>query len=158
MDAAPKGECCELAPEAQTCPERNARVRGACPACAGRTIPVSAAHVMRHVSGPAGRGIAGEHGFCPAPGCRVIFVAGDGAVFTTADVRHPPAYKSGDQRDLLCFCFDVCGDDALSDAGDRLIAFIGDRVRAKDCACDTLNPSGGCCLGSIARYRKRHTV
>jgi hypothetical protein len=113
---------------------------------------------MRQVRHPIGAGIndVASFGFCPSRGCAVVFLGSGGERFETRDLRHPPASKTGNPADLLCYCFDVTGDLALSPAGDAAVGFISDRVRAGDCACDVLNPSAGCCLGSITTYRKDH--
>ena len=95
-----------------------------------------------------------EHAFCPADDCGVVFTAANGTVLTTAMMRQPPAYKTGTATDLLCYCFNLRGVDFLSGEGEVAVGFIRDRIRAGDCACDILNPSAGCCLGSIVRYRK----
>gem|GEM_PF-4291331 len=53
----------------------------------------------------------------------------------------------------MCFCFDATGDDVLSDPDP--VPYISERVHKSECACDVLNPSGDCCLGSIGFWRKR---
>lgn len=111
---------------------------------------------MRHVRQPVTRGIEPDStfGFCPTPGCPVTYAGESGPRFDVGDLRHPPAYKSNDPADLLCFCFDVRGADALTSTAESAVKFISERVRDGDCACDVLNPAAGCCLGSIAAYRK----
>lgn len=84
----------------------------------------------------------------------MVYVGDAGVRFDADELRHPPAYKTDDPSGLLCFCFDVRGTTVVSAAGDAAVAFISERVRAGDCACDVLNPSAGCCLGSIVAYRK----
>ena len=152
----PSDECCTLAPEGQCCPERRLPANVTCPACGSRLRIVSAAQVMHHIVKPSGREIdrEGDYWFCPGQSCEVVYVGPGGALLYTADLRHPPAYKTKNTVDLLCYCFDVTGAEVLSPGAETAVAFISDRVRAGDCACDVLNPSAGCCLGSIARYRK----
>ena len=156
MSPSQTDDCCGLAPEALACPERGPAQDGRCQSCNGRLKPVSWAHVMHHLVKPERRSISGgrQYGFCAAPGCMVVYVESEGDVVTTGDVRHAPAHKTGRPEDLLCFCFDVSGTDALSAEGDSMVDFITRRVRAGDCACDVLNPSAGCCLGSVATFRK----
>ncbi|MBI5948620.1 MAG: hypothetical protein HY875_10835 [Chloroflexi bacterium] len=156
MPEPPFDQCCEIAPENQACALRRPAAESNCPGCGKRLRPVPASHVMHHVRAPATRGIerAPDFGFCPSPGCSVVYVSAGRERFDAGDLRSPPAYKTREPGDLLCFCFDVSGADALSPLADATVAFISDRVRAGDCACDVLNPSGGCCLGSIGTYRK----
>ena len=146
-------ECCQLAPDGQVCaPRRQAEAEGW--DWGTRLRPVSAAHAMRQVLRPMDRVIEGDYGFCPSPGCELVFAGADGTRFLAVDLRHPPAYKTGQPVDLLCYCFDFPGSDFLSEKADAAVAYISDRIRAGDCACDITNPSAGCCLGSIGAYRK----
>ena len=156
MTEAEIDECCGIAPDSQVCAVKRPSGQFTCPSCGARLRPVSAAHVMHQIRGPAGRGVQGNFGFCPSSECAVVYLGEAGSRFEVGDVRHPPAYKTPNPANLLCYCFDVTGVAALSPAGDAAVAFISDRVRAGDCACDVLNPSAGCCLGSIAAYRKAH--
>ncbi len=156
MNDEPGDQCCRIAPDGQTCAEERPTEQSTCPDCGKRLRRVSAAHVMHQVRSPSGRDIKSTDSmaFCPSHGCAVVYVGGGGERFETGDLRRPPAYKTGVESDLLCYCFDVSGADALSPGGDAFVSFISDRVRDGDCACDVLNPSAGCCLGSIATYRK----
>lgn len=153
----PTDDCCGLAGGSMACAPRQPAAAEGCPACSGRLRPVSAAHVMRHVRHPAGRGIEAVEpfGFCAAADCPAVFIGG-GLRFDAADLRRPPASKTGNGADLLCYCFDVSGAEALAPGADETVAFIRERVRAGDCACDVLNPSAGCCLGAIGAWQKLH--
>ncbi len=148
------GSCCQPAPGGEACTGERPPLPAACPACGGRLKEVAAAHVLHHLRRPREREVAGRYGFCPAAGCPLVYAGADGRRFAVSDLRQPPAYKTGNPADLLCYCFDVDGREVLSPAGDAAVAFISERVRAGDCACDVLNPSAGCCLGSIGAYRK----
>lgn len=148
-----KDECCQLAPEGQVCAAKQQAETG-CLNCSARLRPVSAAHVMRQVLRPMDHNVDDGYGFCPSPGCELVFAGADGTRFFARDLRHPPAYKTGRTADLLCYCFDFRGADFLSDAADAATSYISERIRAGDCACDVTNPSAGCCLGSITKYRR----
>lgn len=148
-------DCCHLAPEDQVCAPRQ-QAETECLSCGTRLRPVSAAHTMRQVLRPMDRDIEGDYGFCPSSGCELVFAGANGARFLMGDLRHPPAYKTGRAADLLCYCFDFRGSDFLSQEADAAVAYISERIRADDCACDITNPSAGCCLGSIAKYRQEH--
>ena len=118
----------------------------------GKVVPSDL--VRFHVTRPLQRRLEGKrYSFCEDSGCRIVYYTSDGEAFTVDDVRKPPAYKSGDSADLLCFCFGVTGDD-LARPPDQ-IDYIRERVRRQECACDVLNPSGDCCLGSIGRWKKK---
>ena len=124
-----------------------------CSKCSESGQPVPLGLVRHHVGKPWAEALDGqEFAFCETPSCPVIYFASDGRSFEAAQLRRVPAYKSGQGADLLCFCFDVTGDDALGAADP--IPYIRERVRHGECACNVLNPSGACCLGTIGRWRK----
>lgn len=127
-----------------------------CVSCATAGDAIPTALVRHHVTGPWRRDLENkEFSFCDAPGCHIVYFTVDGFTFTVDDVRKAPAYKTGDGSNLLCFCFDVTGNDTLSEPDPT--PYIRERVRRQECACDVLNPSGKCCLGSIVRWRKEHS-
>jgi hypothetical protein len=125
-----------------------------CNECSAPGTAVRLNLVRYHLTHPWQRDLeAKEFSFCESPGCPVVYFSVDGAVFKTEDVRKAPAYKTGKGADPLCFCFNVTGDDIVdSDPS----PYVRERVRRGDCACDVLNPSGECCLGSIGRWQQQH--
>jgi hypothetical protein len=129
------------------------RMADECLRCGEDGQPVPLALVRHHLTEPWRRDIEGrEFSICEEPGCAVVYFASDGQAFEASDLRRPPAYKSGTPGDLLCFCFDVTGEAALGPVDPT--PYVRERVRKGECACDVLNPSGTCCLGSIGRWRK----
>lgn len=130
-----------------------------CPSCGKRLRKVSSAHVRRQLRAAANRAIRGAgHGFCATVRCPVAFAAEDGVVQGVDSLRLPPAYKTGVLADLLCYCFDVTAKLAVGAEADDVERFIRERVAANDCACDILNPSTQCCLGSIGAFRKAYAT
>lgn len=123
-----------------------------CPRCRTSGQPVPLGLVRHHLARPWALDLEGKaFSFCEEPGCDVVYWSSDGRAYASHQLRRAPAYKSGDEADLLCFCFDVSGRDALS--AEDPAAYVRERVRNAECACDVLNPSGACCLGSIGRWR-----
>lgn len=126
-----------------------------CVKCDVAGQPVPRGLVRHHLAKPWRRDLEGkDFTFCEEVECKVVYYSSDGEVFDAGDLRRAPAYKSQRPGDLLCFCFDVTGDDALGSPDPT--PYVRERVRAGECACDVLNPSGVCCLGSIGRWRKDH--
>lgn len=115
------------------------------------TVPLS---LVRHhlLDAWHGRFEGKEFSFCAAPTCDVVYSAIDGVTIGTGEVQRAPAYKTGRAAGPLCFCFDVSGVDVSGDPDP--VPYIRERVRLGECACDVLNPSGACCLGSIGRWRQ----
>lgn len=132
-----------------------ATVADECRRCSTSGQPVPRSLVRHHVTKAWQKDLDRDDlNFCDTPGCEVVYFGSEGVMFTVADVRRAPAYKTGAGTDLLCFCFDVTGDDTLRAANST--PYIRERVRKSECACDILNPSGTCCLGSIGRWAKTH--
>ena len=126
-----------------------------CSNCKEGGQPVSLGLVHHHLAKPWAKDLeGGEFSFCETPNCPTIYFASDGRAFDATTLRRAPAYKTGDEADLLCYCFDVTGSDALGDIDP--VPYVRERVRNGECDCDVLNPSGACCLGSIGRWRKLH--
>ena len=118
---------------------------------AGKAVPLSL--VRYHLSKPWQRELEDrQFSFCETPDCSVVYFSVEGNIFTVEDVRQGPAYKTGDGGDLLCFCFDVTGSNVTGPNDPS--AYIREQVRRGECACNVSNPSGECCLGSIARWQR----
>ena len=119
----------------------------------GEAIPLN---LVRHhvIAAWQGQVEGREFSFCDALDCDVVYFTVDGDAIPTGAIRRPPAYKTGRGSDHLCFCFDVSGDDAVGDPDPS--PYIRERVRRGECACDVLNPSGACCLGTIGRWMRDH--
>lgn len=119
----------------------------------GEAIPLN---LVRHHTIAAWHGhLEGmEFSFCAEPTCTVVYFSVDGTAILSDAIRRPPAYKTGNGRDHLCFCFDVSGDDVVGDPDPS--PYVRERVRKGECACNVLNPSGTCCLGTIGQWKKAH--
>ncbi len=66
--------------------------------------------------------------------------------------------KETDDPIPLCYCFGydrkAVRDDIRLQNDTDILSVITDRVRAGECRCEETNPSGGCCLGSVAKAIK----
>ena len=58
----------------------------------------------------------------------------------------------------LCYCFGydrkAVRDDVRRTGDTDILRTITQRVKAGECRCEETNPSGGCCLGSVAKAIK----
>lgn len=94
--------------------------------------------------------------FCDSPSCDVVYFAEDSEVtFTKADLRVPVGVKETTGDRPLCYCF---GHSVASIKNElhtkgRSDALTDIRAEMKDpgCRCETENPSGACCLGSVTK-------
>ena len=96
------------------------------------------------------------YGLCESPDCEVVYVSAAGDHLIAKDqlvVR--VGFKERDDPIPLCYCFGV--DRAairaeVRDGGDTdAQRDITAHMRAGECRCEETNPSGGCCLGDVAR-------
>jgi hypothetical protein len=100
------------------------------------------------------RASAGRYRFCADPECRVVyFPEGDGATFTTDDLRVRVGLKEKQDPVPLCYCFGFNEADAREEIASTGQTSIPQRIAALlkqgMCACPERNPSGACCLGAV---------
>ena len=97
--------------------------------------------------------------FCNAPDCDTVYLSALGDHFVTKDMLTVRVgIKETEDPVPLCYCF--CYDrkdvrDDIRQTGETDIQRkITERVRAGECRCEETNPSGGCCLGNVAKAIK----
>jgi hypothetical protein len=104
--------------------------------------------ILHHVSNPWARSIP-EQGFyfCTDPECDVVYFGQDNSVIRSDSLRTSVWQKAGLEDSTFCYCFGVTRKQARAD--NTIKAFIIEQTRNATCACETLNPSGRCCLGDF---------
>lgn len=108
------------------------------------------------VSGCRPLGDATGYRFCESPTCDTVYFAEQSDVtFTKAQLRVPVGVKETAGDRPLCYCFghSVASIKEELRVKGRSDALEDVRAKMKDpgCRCETENPSGACCLGSIAK-------
>jgi CopZ-like zinc binding protein len=103
---------------------------------------------------------AGHYRFCANPECSVVyFPEGEGAAFTTDDLRLRVGLKAKQDPIPLCYCFgfdEADARDEIAHTGQTSIPHrISALIKQGVCACLERNPSGGCCLGEVSKAIKR---
>ena len=94
--------------------------------------------------------------FCDSPKCDVVYFAEEGdQTFTKSQLKVPVGVKEKAGDRPLCYCFGhsvASIKEELRTKG-RSDALEDIRAKMKDpgCRCETENPSGSCCLGSVAK-------
>ncbi len=90
--------------------------------------------------------------YCKTPACKVVYFRDD-TLLMQEDIKVTVGLKEGAKPATLCYCFDWSREkiqnqlktqgktDALED--------IKAKMQNPGCSCETLNPSGGCCLGDV---------
>ncbi len=94
--------------------------------------------------------------FCDAPDCDTVYVSALGDHLITKDqLTVRVGIKETDDPVPLCYCFGYDRKDVRDDIRDKgdtdIQEIITERVRAGECRCEVTNPSGGCCLGTVAK-------
>ena len=97
--------------------------------------------------------------FCNAPDCDTVYVSALGDHLITKDMLTVRVgIKETDDPISLCYCFGydrkAVRDDIRRTGNTDIQAIITERVKAGECRCEETNPSGGCCLGAVAKAIK----
>jgi hypothetical protein len=103
----------------------------------------------------------GEHRFCPAPSCEVVYFDRANHTFTTHDLRVPVWQKAPPGTRLICYCFGENEANIQTEVERTGASAAVERVRqhiaAGRCACEVRNPKGACCLGDVTMAVARIT-
>jgi hypothetical protein len=127
--------------------------------CAGRSVTRKTMLLMLKPE-QLDRAGADHYRFCADPECRVVyFPEGEGATFTTDDLRVRVGLKEKKDPIPLCYCFGFDEADAREEIAQTGQTLIPQRIAALlkqgMCACPERNPSGSCCLGEVNKAVKR---
>jgi hypothetical protein len=94
--------------------------------------------------------------FCSA--CPIVYHT-PATTFTVVDLLVPVWQKNPHDPTIpVCYCFGhtpaSIADEIRLTGASTVHASIAAKVRAGECACDTRNPQGSCCLGNVAAIVK----
>jgi len=97
--------------------------------------------------------------FCNAPDCDTVYVSALGDHLITKDMLTVRVgIKETEDPIPLCYCFGYERADVRNDIRHKnetdIQKIITKRVKAGECRCEEANPSGGCCLGDVAKAIK----
>ncbi len=98
--------------------------------------------------------------FCNAPDCDSVYVSALGDHIITKDMLTVRVgIKETEDPIPLCYCFGydrkAVQDDIRRSGNTDIQRSITQRVKAGECRCEETNPSGGCCLGNVAKAIKQ---
>jgi hypothetical protein len=98
--------------------------------------------------------------FCDAPDCDTVYVSALGDHLIAKDqLTVRVGLKETADPIPLCYCFgydrQMVREDIRRKGETDIQQSITQRVRAGECRCEETNPSGGCCLGSVAKAIKQ---
>lgn len=94
--------------------------------------------------------------YCDAPDCDVVYFSEDGdARFTKSQLKVPVGVKETTGERPLCYCFghsvDTIKEELRTKGRSDALEDIRAKMKVPGCRCETENPSGSCCLGSVAK-------
>jgi hypothetical protein len=122
-----------------------------CPECGSLLQPVSVKTVKHLLKYPLARSLApGALGYCSDRGCDIYYLrfeegsAEPAEVFRAADIKERATpLAQGDGR-LVCYCFGYTEAEIRQDARatGAIPASISAEIKAGNCACEVMNPSG----------------
>ena len=158
MNKEGKSSCCSS--EAVSCCSAEPKEKQLCPVChiqAKSVLALTLDHLLTDESKLKIDCLDGFH-FCQSPSCDVVYFKDD-IQLSQKDITITVGLKEGATPDTVCYCFnwtqtaikEELMDSGISTAGDD----IKDKMNRLGCSCETLNPSGACCLGDVSKVIKK---
>ncbi|MBI4510859.1 MAG: copper chaperone Copz family protein [Deltaproteobacteria bacterium] len=144
-------DCCAIAKPEPAATEN-------CPGCGRKGRPVGFATVQAIVKPELAPSRGGEtNRFCPNPTCDHLYFDGEW-VARKSDARVRVGLKESSDPLPVCYCFGFTRADVRAEVQATGKCTIPDRITAEvqagNCACETKNPSGTCCLGEVRKAVK----
>jgi Zinc binding domain len=123
-----------------------------CCQCSTNCKKVETRTLYHQVRFPENQGIIpGDYYFCPNKACIVAYFSTSRSTVLKQDLT---TYQDI-QNDKLCYCFDIYAKDYLTELKTQqaktIKNFVILRTKSGECACETRNPSGLCCLANFKR-------
>ena len=128
-----------------------------CPTNKQKTRPVARSAVENLVRPEFASDLVSQpYYFCSGSDCDVIYVSALGDHIITKDMLNVRVgIKETEDPVPVCYCFGYerkdIEDDIRRQGRTDIQNIITGRVRAGECRCEVTNPSGGCCLGEVAK-------
>ena len=73
-----------------------------------------------------------------------MYFGQDNSVIKQSDLRTKVGVKDKSEQAIICYCFGVTKDEAYRYPDIK--TFVIEQTKKKICACESMNPSGKCCL------------
>ncbi len=144
-----KNNCCTPQPKGKVeCPSCHEKAKGVL----GKTLQ----HLLREDVKAKLSCFDGFY-YCKTPTCKVVYFRGD-EILTQDDVSVVVGLKEGAVPATVCYCFEWSKEKIQAElettGRTTVIEDIKTKMQNPGCSCEILNPSGGCCLGDVAKAVK----
>lgn len=96
--------------------------------------------------------------FCDNPDCRIVYFDEAGSTFARADLTVRVGVKERTAPRHVCYCFDHTIEEIEAEVRATGRSSVLDDIKTRmktACWCETKNPQGVCCLGTVGTYVKR---
>lgn len=138
-------KCCQPSPDRKIKSDKHD-----CPGCERTGFNVSLKTLLMHIKEPWLHECGEQtYFFCNDSECEIVYFSEKGNVFNVADVRTPVGIKEQSDDTWVCYCFGVSKAEARKNK--KAKAFIVRQTKESLCACETVNPSGRCCLKNFPK-------
>ena len=128
----------------------NSGRRHRCPTNGVAYPSVSEKTMLHHLKTPWNVNVRDQrYYYCDDPECSVVYFGEDNEVFSVEALRTPVGMKSRDINATICYCFGVSKREAATDPAVK--AYVTEKTKTGQCACEVKNPYGRCCLRDFAR-------
>ena len=126
-----------------------------CPACGveGKRVKTITLRSLLRPEKQAAVG-EGQYFFCGSMGCETVYFTEEGEkTFSTLDLTVRVGIKEFVSPRPVCYCFDhnmeEIFDEVERTGRSTVVADIRKRIQEVGCSCETQNPQGACCLGTV---------
>jgi hypothetical protein len=138
-------DCCSNSCSPKPFPKRHI-----CPANGKEYGQVSSTTIKHHIKAPWSWNAKDQgYYFCSDPECAVVYFGQDNSVIEKASVRTEVGVKEKSENGLVCYCYGVTKSEAKNNPQTR--QFVIEETKQQQCACETRNPSGKCCLADFPK-------
>ncbi len=99
-----------------------------------------------------------QYRFCDAIDCETVYFGDAGTTFSKSDLTVRVGVKEATAPRLVCYCFDHTIEEIDAEVQETGQSTVLDDIKARmktACWCETKNPQGSCCLGTVGKYVKQ---
>lgn len=134
-------DCCSSSCDGKGSPPR----KFTCPINHEDYISVSKKTILHHIKSPWDYNFSEEqYYFCDDPDCEAVYFGLEGSVIKQSELRTRVGIKEKSEDSFICYCFGVSR--IMAKNNSEIKSYVTQQTKEKNCACDTRNPSGRCCL------------